>query len=138
MHSYKVTINSKKMKSTQGIMQVSQCKPKPPLCLRAYTNISLNMPGLLWCLVGRVSSRAQVDAVGNSASTSENRKVAGWKPRGGGTSASLNKLNTVERVTSASSSSAAKVEALFSTYIQQPCTINSKQQACTTVEKINK
>ena len=76
-------------------------------------NLSLNMSGLLWCLVGRVSSRAQVDAVGNSASTSEKRKVAGWKPRGGGTSAPVKKLNTVERVTSASSSSAGKVEHYF-------------------------
>ena len=74
-------------------------------------NFSLNLSGLLWCLVGRVSSRAQVHGCcGYSASTSDNRKVAGRKPRGGGTSAPVKKLNTVERVTSASSSSAAKVE----------------------------
>ena len=114
MHSYK--LNGKIMKSTQGIMQVSQCKPKPPWSLRAYTNFSLNMSGSLWCLVARVSSRAQVDAVGNSLSTSEYGKVAGWKPRDGGTSAPVKKFNTVERVTSASSPSAAKVVTLLSTY----------------------
>ena len=48
-----------------------------------------------------------MDAVGNSISVSENLKVAGLKPRGGGTSAPVKKLNTVERLTSASSSSAA-------------------------------
>ena len=43
---------------------------------------------------------------GNSVSLSENLKVAGWKPMGGGTSAPVKKLNTVERLTSASSSAA--------------------------------
>ena len=54
--------------------------------------------------------------MGNSLSTSEYGKVAGWKPRDGGTSAPVKKFNTVERVTSASSPSAAKVVTLFSTY----------------------
>ena len=42
-------------------------KPKPPWFSSAYTILCLKTSGSLWNLVGRVSSRAQVDAVGNSA-----------------------------------------------------------------------
>ena len=77
--------------------------------------------------------------MGNSVSTSENRKMAGWKPRGGGTSAPVKKLKYCRKGDLSIAVICSKSGNIIFN-IQQPCTINSKQQACTftAVEKINK